>query len=99
MKNQGREILWASERDGWRHLYLIDGTTGRVVRQITKGNWLIRDIAHVDDEKRQIWFSASGFVPGEDPYYKQWFRVDFDGRNLTRLTRENATHDVRFSPT
>ena len=98
VKGLGREILWASERDGWRHLYLIDGATGRVVRQITKGNWLVRDIAKVDDEKRQIWFSANGFVPGEDPYYKQWFRVDFDGRNLTRLTQENATHEVRFAP-
>ncbi len=98
VKGLGREILWASERDGWRHLYLVDGATGRIVRQITKGPWLVRDIAKVDDDKRQIWFSASGFVPGEDPYYKHWFRVDFDGRNLTRLTRENATHEVRFSP-
>ncbi|MDP1027947.1 DPP IV N-terminal domain-containing protein [Sphingomonas sp. KR1UV-12] len=94
----GREIVWASERDGWRHLYLVDATTGRIKRQITKGEWIVRDIAKVDDEKRQIWFSAGGYVPGEDPYYKQWFRVDFDGRNLVRLTKENATHELRFSP-
>lgn len=63
VKGLGREILWTSERDGWRHLYLIDGATGRVIRQITKGNWIVRDIAKIDDDKRQIWFSASGFVP------------------------------------
>ncbi|KQU61694.1 peptidase S9 [Sphingomonas sp. Leaf339] len=94
----GREIVWTSERDGWRHLYLIDGVTGRVKTQITRGKWIVRDIARVDDAKRQIWFSASGVVPGEDPYYKHWFRVDFDGRHLVRLTKENATHDLRFSP-
>ncbi|KQM81821.1 peptidase S9 [Sphingomonas sp. Leaf23] len=95
---EGRELIWASERDGWRHLYLIDATTGRVRRQITRGQWVVRDIARVDDDRRRIWFSASGTVPGEDPYHKHWFRVDFDGRNLTRLTDGDQTHEARFSP-
>ncbi len=94
----GRELIWASERDGWRHLYLIDGATGRVKRQITRGNWVVRDVGRVDDAKRRLWFSASGVVPGEDPYHKHWFRVDFDGRNLVRLTEGDQTHEARFSP-
>ncbi|SFP57791.1 S9 family peptidase [Sphingomonas rubra] len=94
----GREIVQASERDGWRHLYLVDAATGKVKRRITKGSWTVRDIARVDDDRRRIWFSAGGYVPGQDPYYKQWFRVDFDGRNLTRLTHADATHELRFSP-
>ncbi|KQN07627.1 S9 family peptidase [Sphingomonas sp. Leaf25] len=94
----GAELIQTSERDGWRHLYLVDGRTGRVKRQITRGKWLVRDIAKVDEGKRQIWFSASGYVPGEDPYYKHWFRIGFDGRNLTRLTTADATHEVRFAP-
>ena len=96
--DQGRELIWASERDGWRHLYLIDATTGRVKRQITRGKWVVRDIARVDDEQRRIWFSASGVTPGEDPYHKHWFRVDFDGRNLTRLTDGDETHEASFAP-
>ena len=35
--NDGKEIIWASERDGWEHLYLYDGVTGQVKNQITKG--------------------------------------------------------------
>jgi hypothetical protein len=35
--NDGTEIIWASERDGWEHLYLYDGVTGKVKNQITKG--------------------------------------------------------------
>ena len=31
------EILWMSERDGWNHLYLYDGATGKVKNQITRG--------------------------------------------------------------
>src|SRR5690606_16287312 len=39
--NRGREILWMSERDGWNHLYLIDGRRGRA-KQLTRGEWVVR---------------------------------------------------------
>jgi len=94
----GDEILWASERDGWNHLYLIDGRTGRVKTRITRGDWVVREVVKVDDAKRQIWFSASGMNPGEDPYFRHYYRIDFDGRHLTALTPARADHDVAFSP-
>jgi dipeptidyl aminopeptidase/acylaminoacyl peptidase len=94
----GDEIVWASERDGWNHLYLIDGHSGRVKSQITKGDWVVRKVVKVDDAKRQIWFAASGMNPGEDPYFKHYYRIDFDGRHLTPLTPAKADHDVSFSP-
>ncbi|HEY4355293.1 MAG TPA: DPP IV N-terminal domain-containing protein [Acidobacteriaceae bacterium] len=93
----GDEIIWASERDGWHHLYLYDGHTGKVKNQITKGDWVVRDVVKVDDQKRQIWFSAGGVRPGEDPYFQQYYRIDFDGRNLTPITTADAYHDVAFS--
>jgi hypothetical protein len=37
--NDGEEIIWMSERDGWNHLYLYDGVTGRVKNRITEGEW------------------------------------------------------------
>jgi dipeptidyl aminopeptidase/acylaminoacyl peptidase len=95
--DSGREIVWISERDGWRHLYLADAATGSL-KQITRGPWVVRDVLNVDDEQRRIWFSASGMDAGKDPYFKHVFRVDFDGGNLTRLTNADATHEVRFSP-
>jgi hypothetical protein len=70
--NDGKEIIWASERDGWEHLYLYDGVTGTVKNQITKGDWLVRNVDYVDDEKRQIWFEAGGSIPGQDPYFVQY---------------------------
>jgi dipeptidyl aminopeptidase/acylaminoacyl peptidase len=92
-----REIVWISERDGWRHLYLVDTATG-ALKQITRGPWVVRDVLKVDDMQRRIWFSASGMDAGKDPYFKHVFRVDFDGGNLTRLTTADATHEVRFAP-
>ncbi len=95
--NDGKEIIWASERDGWEHLYLYDGITGKVKNQITKGNWLVRNVDFVDDEKRQIWFEAGGMVPGQDPYFTQYYRINFDGTGLTKLTEADGTHTVVFS--
>jgi dienelactone hydrolase len=95
--NDGKEIIWASERDGWEHLYLYDGITGKVKNQITKGNWLVRDVNFVDDNKRQIWFEAGGMVPGQDPYFTQMYRINFDGTGLTKLTDADGTHTVTFS--
>jgi dipeptidyl aminopeptidase/acylaminoacyl peptidase len=94
----GDEIVWASERDGWNHLYLLNGRTGRVKTRITKGDWVVRDVLKVDDARRQIWFAASGMNAGEDPYFKHYYRVDFDGRHLTALTPARADHDVSLSP-
>lgn len=93
----GHEVIWMSERDGWNHLYLYDGQAGKVHNQITKGEWVVRDVVKVDDQKRQIWFSASGMRAGEDPYLQHYYRIDFDGRNLTPITTANAYHDVAFS--
>lgn len=67
VKNAGKEIIWMSERDGWNHLYLYDGATGRVKNQITRGDWVVRSVVKVDDDKRQIWFTASGMYPGRTP--------------------------------
>jgi dipeptidyl aminopeptidase/acylaminoacyl peptidase len=96
--NDGKEIIWASERDGWEHLYLYDGVTGKVKSQITKGDWLVRNVDFVDDDKRQIWFEAGSMISGQDPYFTQYCRINFDGTGLTRLTEADGTHTVTFSP-
>ncbi|GAA4460413.1 S9 family peptidase [Nibrella saemangeumensis] len=94
----GKEIIWASERDGWNHLYLYDGLTGKVKKQITKGEWVVRNVIKVDEDKRTILFAASGKNPDQDPYFLHYYRINFDGTGLTALTAENANHLVSFSP-
>ena len=90
-------MIWMSERDGWSHLYLYDGATGKVKNQITKGDWVVRAVEKVDEENRQIWFQASGMHAGEDPYFTHYYRINFDGSGLTPLTDANANHTVAFS--
>ena len=92
------EIINASERDGWRHLYLVDPKAGGITNQITKGDWVVRGINYNDEARRQIWFLASGMNPGQDPYFLQYYRINFDGSGLVALTDGNGNHTVQFSP-
>ncbi len=92
----GKEIVWMSERDGWNHLYLYNDVTGSV-SQITKGNWVVRNVIRTDEAARQIWFEASGMYPGKDPYFLHYYRINFDGTGLTTLTEADANHEAAFS--
>ena len=92
------EILWVTEKDGWRHIYLLDELTGKEKNQVTKGDWVVREIDSIDQRKREIWFRASGINRGEDPYFVHYYRIGFDGKGLVKLTEANANHRVSFSP-
>ncbi|HLH56026.1 MAG TPA: prolyl oligopeptidase family serine peptidase, partial [Verrucomicrobiae bacterium] len=92
------ELIWMSERDGWNHLYLYDSASGRVKNQITRGDWVVRDVEKVDPNKRVIWFRAGGVHTDEDPYYVHYCRVNFDGSGFKVLTDGNGTHSAVFSP-
>jgi dipeptidyl aminopeptidase/acylaminoacyl peptidase len=96
--DDGKEVLWMSERDGWAHLYLYDGATGKVKNQVTKGEWVVRGVDSVDAAKRQIWFRASGMIPGQDPYFVHYYRINFDGTGLVKYTEADGTHTVSWSP-
>lgn len=94
--DRGREIVWMSERDGWNHLYLVDGDSGQA-RQLTRGEWVVREVLAVDEERREIWFAANGREPG-DPYLRHVYRVGFDGGNLVHMTPGEGWHEFSLSP-
>ncbi len=92
------ELIWMSERSGWNHLYLIDRPTGAVKNPVTHGNWLVRGVDRVDNEKRQIWFRAGAIDPKQDPYHVHYCRINFDGTGLVRLTEGDGNHSLQYSP-
>ncbi|MEM6506156.1 MAG: prolyl oligopeptidase family serine peptidase [Planctomycetota bacterium] len=93
------EILWLSERDGWNHLYLYDWGAGEVKRQLTKGQWAVREVDRVDESSRTVWFWAGGIHAQQDPYYLHYCRVNMDTGEVTPLTRSDGTHTgVDVSP-
>lgn len=94
---QSDEIIYVTEKSGWRHLVLIDAISGEEKNAITSGQWVVRGIERIDEAQRQVWFRASGCFD-QDPYLIHYGRVDFDGSNLTWLTRGDGTHTLEYSP-
>ncbi len=90
-------VIWWSERDGWAHLYRLDRDTGTSA-QITSGPWTVGTLLHVDEARRQLYFTGRGREPDRNVYYAHVYRVGFDGSGLTLITPEDAHHDISFSP-
>lgn len=79
------EIIWFSERDGHAHLYLYDGASGALKNRITRGDWVVRDIVHIDEASRRIIFTACGLDPKVDPVHRSVCAVSFDGSGFEIL--------------
>ena len=92
------EILYLTERSGYRHIERIDAATGTLRNVVTRGDYVVRDIDRIDEEAKLVFFSASGKEAGQDPYFLHHYRVDLDGNHLVRLTEGDGTHTVRYSP-
>ena len=82
-------FIWASERTGYRHLYLYD-QSGDLVRALTQGEWMVDAVAGVDEESRQVYFTATRDGPTESHLYA----VSFAGGAPRRLTHEPGMHSV-----
>ncbi|HZJ43111.1 MAG TPA: S9 family peptidase [Pyrinomonadaceae bacterium] len=86
-------FLWLSERSGWQHIYQYD-QTGKLLRQITNGNWEADPLDGVDEDRGVIYFSAtehSAIAP-------QLYSIKLDGTGMKRLTSSEGSHRINFSP-
>ena len=89
----GQRFLWSSERSGYSHLYLY-GLDGKQLGQLTHGDWEVSQVKAVDETKGAVYFIATE----KSPIQRHLYRVSLDGRAFARITREDGTHDVQFSP-
>lgn len=86
------QFIWASERDGFKHLYLYENS-GKLVRQLTQGDWVVDNIEAVDAKSNLIYFAGRKDTPLESHAYS----VSLDGGDISRITNEGAYHSVSFS--
>jgi dipeptidyl aminopeptidase/acylaminoacyl peptidase len=87
----GKELIHWSERDGWGHYYLYSAA-GKVIRQITSGEFVCTGIAGIDEKARTLYVTAVGREPGEDPYFPHLYSVNIDTGAMKLLNRGNASH-------
>lgn len=95
--NNGKEFLWASEKDGWRHLYRI-ARDGKSETLITTGDYDVMDISAIDEKSGYVYFFASP----ENATQKYLYRTRLDGKSKAeRLSPVNqqGTHNYSVSPT
>ena len=88
------EMIWASERDGYNHLYRFD-KNGELKNQITKGQWDVETMYGVDEKKGIVYYTSSEVSPMERHIHS----VTTDGKKKMTLTRQQGTHSANFSPT
>ena len=87
------EFVWLSYRDGWHHLFLHDLTSGAVKRRLTVGDWLVRELLHVDTKNRVLIVTGTGREMG-NPYHRYVYKIGLDDRELALLTPETGDHIV-----
>jgi dipeptidyl-peptidase-4 len=93
--NDGKEFTWVSERDGWRHIYLIS-RDGKTVKLLTPGNYDVIEIQNIDEKDGLIYFTASP----DNASQRYLFKVSLDGKGkLEKVTPENqkGTHSYQIS--
>ena len=94
--NESASILWDSEKDGWRHLYVVS-LEGKPERLVTRGNYDFIDITYVDHKKGYVYFMASP----ENATQKYLYRTRLDGSGKAELLSPaslKGTHSYSFSP-
>ena len=96
--NDGKEILWWSDRTGKGRWYLYDGD-GNLKNTLTDEDFTSGNIIKVDKDERKVIFEGYGREPGINPHYRFYYEADMDGKTPVRLlTPGNGYHEIKFSP-
>ncbi|RYD55703.1 MAG: S9 family peptidase [Sphingobacteriales bacterium] len=82
-------FIWWSQRDGYMHLYLYR-TDGKLVRQLTDGNWLVNEIVGMNREKNEIIITATK----ESPLEKHGYAVNWNTGDIRRIDAEAGVHTI-----
>jgi len=90
---KGRRILWSSERNGFRHLYLFD-RHGQLIRQLTDGTWVTDGVKGIDAKRGLVFFEGYRDTVLE----RHLYAVPLKGGPIRRLTQEAGTHRTILSP-
>ena len=92
---EGKDLIWWSERTGWGHFYHYDGE-GNLKNAITSGNWVAGKMVRIDTLGRTIYFEGYGREKGRNPYYAGVYKASMDKEGVQLLTPEDANHRVEM---
>ena len=99
LKTKRNQYIWQSQRDGWNHLYRYD-LVNRSVEQLTKGQWLVKDVVGMDPKETFIIVEGTAeIIPGRPTgaLETHLYRVELASGKVKRLTQEPGTHHGQLS--
>jgi dipeptidyl-peptidase 4 len=88
----GREFLWTSSRSGFRHIYIYS-RSGELLKQLTSGEWVVREITGIDENNGWIYFTSNK----AETLGRQLFRIKPDGSGVERVTKEPGVHEIQMN--
>lgn len=91
LKESG-QFIWASEKDGFKHLYLFENG-GKQVKQLTKGEWVVDEIVAIDEANKQVFFTGRKDTPIE----RHLYQVAIDSGEINKVSQRSGFHDINFS--
>ena len=86
-------LIWTSEKDGFNHIYLYD-KTGKLINQVTKGNWEITKYYGLDEKTKTIFYQSTE----NGSINRDIYSISLDGKNKKRLSEKTGTNGATFSP-
>ena len=87
LKKAADQFLWQSQRDGYNHIYLYN-IDGKLIRQLTKGSWVVNDVYGTDADEKFVYFSGRA----EGPLEKHIYSAELSTANITKITSEKGLH-------
>lgn len=87
-----KHFIILSEKDGYNHIYLYD-MKGKLVKQITKGKWVVTDFYGVDEGKGAVYYQAAEI----SPLVRNVYSIGLDGKDKKRLSNFDGTNSAVFS--
>lgn len=88
-----KEFFWVSDRDGWNHIYKFD-YNGKLIKQITKGNWEVSRIETVNEKTGTIYYSSTE----KSALERHLYSIDFNGNKKTSFSDLPGMHRFNVSP-
>ncbi len=92
VKNNPKQFIWQSRKDGYNHFYLYN-IDGSLVRQLTKGAWEVKAVSGFDPKGEQLFFQANE----QSPVNQDFYSVQLKTGAMKRLTQDNGFHTDTLS--
>lgn len=90
--DDNKTFIWTSEVSGYNHIYHYN-FDGKLINQVTSGDWPVSSVENVDQENKKIYFTAHQNMGLENYFYV----VNFNGKGLKKLTEEVGSHIISMN--